>query len=176
MGNRLVIIAPYDPDWPRIAAERATQLQVLGPVLVTVHHIGSTSVPGLGAKSVIDLIPVVTALEELDLRQADIEALGYCWRGELGIAGRRYCSLDDENGVRKVQLHFFETGSPEIERHVAFRDYLRAHPDTSRAYEIEKRRARDLHPNDTLAYTDEKDAWIRKTEKMALVWMAAREC
>ena len=172
--SRPVVIAAYDPDWPRMAAERADQLRVLGPVLLTVHHIGSTSVPGLAAKPVIDLIPVVTTLPELDREQPKVETLGYLWRGELGIAGRRYCSLDDENGSRRVQLHFFAADSPEIERHVAFRDYLRTHPESARAYEIEKRRASELHPNDTLAYTDEKDAWIRVTEKRALAWYQAQ--
>jgi GrpB-like predicted nucleotidyltransferase (UPF0157 family) len=73
-----------------------------------------------------------------------------------------------------VQLHFFSAGSPQVERHIAFRDYLRAHPDVAVAYEKEKRRARDLHSNDSHAYTDEKDAWIRATQAKALTWFAER--
>jgi GrpB-like predicted nucleotidyltransferase (UPF0157 family) len=119
--GRPIFIADYDPAWPQLAAGFAEQLAVLGSTLLTVHHIGSTSVPGLPAKPIIDLIPVAISLMELDRKQAKIEALGYWWRGELGMPGRRYCSLDDEQGIRRVQLHFFAAGSPEIERHIAFR-------------------------------------------------------
>jgi GrpB-like predicted nucleotidyltransferase (UPF0157 family) len=93
----------------------------------------------------------------------------------LGISGRRYCTLSDEAGTRIVQLHFFNADSPHVERHIAFRDYLRAHPDAASAYDKEKRRARDLHPNDSHAYSDEKAAWIRDTEAKALSWFAERE-
>jgi len=167
-----IVLAPYDPEWPRMAASRAESLRVLGPVLLRVHHIGSTSVPGLAAKPVIDLMPLVTDLAALDRQRPRVEALGYDWRGEYGIPERRYCSLTDENGVRLVQLHFFTADSPQVIRHVAFRDYLRAYPDVATAYEEEKHRARDLHPDDVHAYTDEKDAWIRRTEIRALDWFA----
>src|SRR5262245_27171583 len=95
-----IVLAPYDPEWPRMAASRAESLRVIGPVLVTVHHIGSTSVPGLAAQPIIDLMPLVTELDALDRQQALLEALGYDWRGEYGIPERRYCTLADENGVR----------------------------------------------------------------------------
>ena len=155
-----------------MAASRAECLRVLGPVLVTVHHIGSTSVPGLAAKPIIDLMPLVTELDALDRQQARLEELGYDWHGEYGIPERRYCTLADGSGVRLVQLHFFAVDSPQVTRHVAFRDYLRAFPEVASAYEKEKRRARDLHPYDIHAYTDEKDAWIRRTEAKALDWFA----
>jgi GrpB-like predicted nucleotidyltransferase (UPF0157 family) len=170
-----VVLAAYDPGWPRMAARHAKRLRTLGPILATVHHIGSTSVPGLAAKPIIDLMPLVTALADLDRERGRIEALGYRWHGELGIPGRRYCTLADAAGTRIVQLHFFSADSPQVQRHLAFRDYLRAHPDMAGAYEREKRRARDLHPDDSHAYTDEKDAWIRKTEATALAWLAEQE-
>jgi GrpB-like predicted nucleotidyltransferase (UPF0157 family) len=72
-----VILAAYNPEWPRMAATHAERLQLLGPNLVAVHHIGSTSVPGLIAKPIIDLMPVVTSLASLDEQTRGIEALGY---------------------------------------------------------------------------------------------------
>jgi GrpB-like predicted nucleotidyltransferase (UPF0157 family) len=168
-----VVLAEYDPAWPQIAAAHVERLRVLGPALVAVHHIGSTSVPGLSAKPIIDLMPLVSDLARLDQHRASLEALGYEWHGELGISGRRYCTLTDATGVRIVQLHCFQAGSPQAARHLAFRDYLRAHPDASRAYETEKRRARDRHPNDSHAYSDEKAAWIQTTEATALGWGAS---
>jgi GrpB-like predicted nucleotidyltransferase (UPF0157 family) len=170
-----VILADYNPAWPQLAAAHADRLRALGPTLVTVHHIGSTAVPGLAAKPIIDLMPLVTDLANLDQQCARLEALGYEWHGELGIPGRRYCTLSDPAGARIVQLHCFKIGSPHATRHLAFRDYLRAHPEASRAYETEKRRARDLHPNDSHAYSDEKALWIQATEATALGW-AISQC
>jgi GrpB-like predicted nucleotidyltransferase (UPF0157 family) len=170
-----VILVAYDPEWPHIAASYAKQLHVLGAILVAVHHIGSTSVPGLLAKPIIDLMPVVNDLEELDGKRQFIEALGYEWHGELGMAGRRYCTLVNEVGARVVQLHFFNAGSPHIRRHIAFRDYLRTHPEVADAYATEKRHAQKLHPNNSHAYGDEKGKWIGTTEARALVWHAEKQ-
>jgi GrpB-like predicted nucleotidyltransferase (UPF0157 family) len=170
-----VVLAPYNPDWPRLAAAYADRLNALGPVLVIVHHIGSTSVPGLAAKPIIDLMPLVSDLAELDRLRGCIELLGYSWHGELGIAERRYCTLDDERGVRAPQLHFFQVDSPQAERHLAFRDYLRAHPEVARDYEDVKRRAQGLYPDDSHRYTDEKAAWIHDTEAKALNWHAVQD-
>jgi GrpB-like predicted nucleotidyltransferase (UPF0157 family) len=165
-----VILVPYDPSWPRLAAAFCEQLKGLGPVLVGVHHIGSTSVPGMAAKPIIDLMPLVTSLADLERHRLRVEALGYGWYGEFGIPGRRYCARSDAAGNRIAQLHFFAADSPQIARHLAFRDYLRAHPAAARSYEAEKRRARDLHPNDSHAYTDAKADWIRRTEATAVAW------
>jgi len=169
-----VVLAAYDRAWPQSAAHQAQRLAVLGATLVTVHHIGSTAVPGLAAKPIIDLMPLVTSLAALDAARGRLEALGYDWHGEFGIAGRRYCTLSDAAGNRLAHAHFFSADSPEVERHIAFRDYLRAHPATAHAYETEKRRARALHPQDSRAYTDEKAAWVRKAEAQALAWRAAQ--
>jgi len=158
-----------------MAQELADRLRVLGPNLRDVHHIGSTSVPGLAAKPIIDLMPLVASLEELDRARGLVEALGYSWHGELGIPGRRYCALTDESGARRAQLHFFRWDSPHAVRHIAFRDYLRAHPDVARAYEGEKRRARDAHPGDSHAYSDEKAAWVGAREAEAVAWFAGRQ-
>jgi|SRR5580658_6841702 ribosomal-protein-alanine N-acetyltransferase len=167
-----VVLAPYDPAWPRMAATLGEELRVLGPVLVALHHIGSTAVPGLTAKPIIDLMPLVTSLADLDRHQAHVEALGYGWYGALGIPDRRYCARSDAAGNRIAQLHFFTADSPQVARHLAFRDYLRAHPAAARSYDAEKHRARDLHPNDSHAYTEAKADWIRRIEVTALAWAA----
>ena len=106
-------------------------------------------------------MPDVHSLVDLDGAKLALQSLGYEWWGEYGIAGRRYCTRNDStSGRRLVQLHCFQSGSPEIEKHLAFRDYLRANPDVALAYDREKRRCRDTHPEDSHAYTDAKSAWI----------------
>jgi len=167
-----IVLVPYDPAWPGLAEAYGAQLHVLGSCLVAIHHIGSTSVVGLAAKPTIDLMPLVTDLAALDRQRLRLEALSYEWRGEFGIAGRRLCVLDSEAGVRRANLHFFAVGSPDVERAIAFRDYLRAFPDAAQEYERQKREACRLHPHDMRAYTEAKAPWIRTTETKALAWLA----
>ena len=165
-----VELLPHDPLWAATAEQESRHIEAaLGDSLIAVHHIGSTAIPGIRAKPVIDLMPVVTWLDRLDQAQGRIEALGYGWWGEYGLPGRRYCEKDDpETGRRLFQLHCYQNGSPEIRRHLAFRDYLLGRPDLARAYEAEKLRCQALHPNDSHAYSDCKDAWIRRVEREAL--------
>jgi GrpB-like predicted nucleotidyltransferase (UPF0157 family) len=169
-----VVLCPYDPSWAALAQDESQRLSVaLGPVLVVVHHIGSTAIPGIRAKPVIDLLPVVLGLTELDDARSAIESLGYQWWGEYGLPGRRYCSLDDPlTGLRRIQLHCYEQTSKEIARHLAFRDYLRSQPDLAHEYEAEKERCRALHPLDSHAYTNCKNAWVRRIEAEALAAVA----
>jgi len=125
--------------------------------------------PDRRSENGFDLMPLVTDLASLDLERGAVEALGYEWYGEMGIAGRRYCK-QDIGGRRVAQLHFFAMGDPGAHRHLAFRDYLRAHPGIAAAYAAEKRRARDLHPGDHQAYGAERQAWIDRVEAEALAW------
>ena len=86
-----ITVVPYDPAWPGLyEAEAQAIAGVLGQRLTAIHHIGSTAVPGLAAKPVIDIMPVVRAVTEADECRADFEALGYEYLGEFGIPGRRY--------------------------------------------------------------------------------------
>jgi GrpB-like predicted nucleotidyltransferase (UPF0157 family) len=159
---RKVELAPYSPAWQLAAREESLRLgQALEASLVEVHHIGSTAIPGIHAKPIVDLMPVVRSVSELDEKESVFRQLGYHYWGELGIPGRRYCTWDEPaTGRRIFQVHCFESGSLEIERHLAFRDYLRANPATAQEYDQEKHRCRELHPDNSHAYTDAKADWI----------------
>jgi GrpB-like predicted nucleotidyltransferase (UPF0157 family) len=165
-----VILAPHNPAWASQAQQEGERLKsASGDVIVAVHHIGSTAIPGICAKPILDLIPVVRSLAGLDIKRQSVQDLGYAWWGEYGLPGRRYCTFDDpQTGHRTVQLHCFEQGSPEITRHLAFRDYLRSHPELAREYEAEKLRCRNQHRSDSHAYSDCKAVWIRRVEELAL--------
>ena len=165
-----VILDEYNSKWPHLAEDYAHQLRSIGPNLLAVHHIGSTAIPNLTAKPIIDLMPVVASLLLLDQNRLAVEALGFQWYGELGISGRRYCTLSGRNGLRKAQLHFYEANSPHITRHLAFRDYLRAHRHIALEYQAEKHRAQKLFPNNSHEYSEEKSAWIKEVEAKALDW------
>lgn len=168
-----VHLVPPSEEWESQAQAEAERFaSVLGDNLVAVHHIGSTSIPGIWSKPVIDLAPEVRDLSKLDEVQRRIESLGYEYWGEYGLSGRRFCPRTDPAGNRVANVHCYQKGDPELHRHLAFRDYLRAHPHLAAEYEGEKLRARDRHPDDTFAYNDEKDAWIRQKEREALEWAA----
>lgn len=165
-----VELLPHDPTWAVAARNESARLaDALGELLVTVHHIGSTAIPGIRAKPILDLIPVFVSELALDEARVPIKSLGYAWWGEYGLPGRRYCTFDDPlTGRRKVQLHGYEMGSEEIARHLAFRDFLRAQPAVARAYDAEKARCCELHPLDSHAYSDCKSDWIRRIQAESL--------
>lgn len=165
-----VELSEHRRSWATEAQKEIARLvTATGNAIVEVHHIGSTAIPDIRAKPILDLMPVVVSIGEFEKFRPILEGLGYKWWGEFGLAGRRYCTLDDKmTGRRIVQLHCYEEGSPEVTRHLAFRDYLTAHPNLAREYEAEKCRCQALHPLDSHAYADCKSAWIRKIETDAL--------
>jgi GrpB-like predicted nucleotidyltransferase (UPF0157 family) len=91
-----VDLLPYDPQWAEDADNEGKALALaIGPTLLTIHHVGSTSIPGIHAKPVLDLMPVVSRMSELDSRESHVRSLGYEWWGEFGLPGRRYCTKSD---------------------------------------------------------------------------------
>ena len=164
---------PHDPRWPEEYARESSRIaEALGELRVEIHHIGSTAIPGIRAKPIIDMLAVVTDVSLLDGKSPQFEALGYEAIGEFGIPGRRYFRKSDAGGNRTHQIHAFQQGSPQIERHLAFRDYLIAHPRRAREYESLKERLAQLYPTDIESYADGKDEFIRGIDARAAAWLA----
>lgn len=158
-------------EWARAFARERERLEaLLGSELVVVHHVGSTSVPGLAAKPIIDLVPVVHTVERFDGTLGDVLVkAGYRAWGAYGLPGRRFFTRDRE-GLRTHNLHAYAEGDPAIDRHRAFAAFLRIHEDLRREYEGLKRGLYRRHPADIEAYNQGKDRWIKRVELDALQW------
>jgi len=115
------------------------------------------------------MLPVVRDIEAVDDLNDAMVALGYVPKGENGIPGRRYFSRDVD-GVRRFHVHVFEAGNPEIDRHVTFVEYLKAHPAAARQYEHVKLELSRRYPTDIVRYTDGKSQVIRELDRQAARW------
>lgn len=173
MARRIVVV-DYDPRWEQQFQSEAKQIKaILKENCIAVHHIGSTSVKGLRAKPIIDIMPVVRDISLVDIHNRELEALGYESKGEYGIPGRRFFIKGGDN--RSHHIHFFEvTNRAEIIRHLAFRDYLRSHPDAAREYAGLKAALAEAFPYDIDGYCSGKDAFVKAQEQKALVWYGAK--
>ena len=126
--SRVIEVVPYDPQWIARFEEEANLLRpVFGEEVVAIHHIGSTSIPGMTAKPIIDILLEVRDIDCIDAFNAAMGRLGYEARGEYGLPRRRYFPKT-VNGQRTVHVHTWERGDDEIKRHLAFRDFMIAHP------------------------------------------------
>ncbi len=133
-------LAPYDPAWPRLYEEEAARVrEALGEAVLAVEHMGSTAVPGLAGKPVIDISVGLRRLDVSAEQVAAMERLGYEYLGEFGLPGRLFFRRE-EGGRRTHHVHAVEHGGERWHSHRAFRDYLRAHPEEAEAYAAEKRR------------------------------------
>lgn len=165
-----VTVTAYDPRWPQLYEREAAAISAaLGGALSAIHHIGSTAVPGLAAKPIIDIMPVVCSIAAVDEKQGAFEEIGYEYLGEFGMAQRRY--LRKGGDERTHQVHIFqETDRINIERHLAVRDFLRAHSEIARQYGALKESLARRYPYDIEGYCDGKDAFVKDLERQALRW------
>ena len=161
----MIVLTPHDPAWAaHFAAAREEILSACDGLIAEVHHIGSTAIPGLAAKPIIDLLPVVRRLEGGLGCIAPLQSLGYSYRGEHGIAGRHYFV---RGTPRSHQAHLFADDHPEVERHLLFRDYLWTHADERAAYERLKRDLAQTFGHDRQAYAEAKTPFCERIDRLA---------
>lgn len=161
---RPVVLVPYNPAWPaRFEAARTAILEACADLVLRVEHIGSTSIPGLEAKEIIDVMPGLERFEDGERCIERMNTIGYEYRGEFGIPGRHYWVKDDpETGVRLQNVHMYAIGHDEWVAHLAFRDYLRAHDDWRDRYAALKRELAARHADDVEAYAGAKTAFVKE--------------
>jgi GrpB-like predicted nucleotidyltransferase (UPF0157 family) len=170
-----VEVVPHDPRWREAFEAEAKQVAAaLGENVVAIHHIGSTAIPDIYAKPVVDFLVEVRDITEVDGRSPSMESLGYEVMGEYGIHGRRYFRKDNREGIRTHHIHAFEAGSAEVERHLSFRDYMLAHPADAQRYSELKRRLAEEHPQNFDGYMDGKDGFIKEIDRRAAQWRASQ--
>jgi GrpB-like predicted nucleotidyltransferase (UPF0157 family) len=169
--TREVRVVSYDENWPNLYQQEITRINaVLGEEIVSAYHIGSTSIPGMWAKPIIDILLKVKDIIEIDNYNNEMIALGYEPRGELGILGRRYFSREEPKDVRTHHIHAYQADNIELERHLAFRDYMIAHPEDIKIYSELKIVLARRFQWDIDGYISGKHLYMERMERAALKW------
>jgi GrpB-like predicted nucleotidyltransferase (UPF0157 family) len=169
---RKVEVVPHNLQWQEAFEIESTRIQAaLGDNVVAIHHIGSTAIPGIYAKPIIDLLVEVKEITAVDGRNSAMELLGYEAMGEFGISNRRFFRKDNAEGIRTHHVHSFPVNSEQVQRHLAFRDYMSAHPEEAHAYSELKRRLAIEYPTNIDGYMDGKDEFIQEIDRKAAQWL-----
>jgi len=164
-----VEIAEYDALWPRLFEERGERLrQALGDAALRIDHIGSTSIPGLAAKPVLDIQISVAAFEPLAVFREPLEALGYVFRADNIERTKRY--FRETPGTRREHLHVRQAGSWGEQFALLFRDYMRTHPDEAAQYASLKRVLAKHYRQDRHGYTEGKGPFVWRVMQRATDW------
>lgn len=157
--SRIIEVVDYDPAWPEQFLQEKQKLSiVLESVAVSIAHIGSTSIEGMCAKPIIDILLEVRCLSGLDSFNGALADMGYKAKGENGIAGRRYFQKGEKQ--RSHHMHAFVSGDERIRQHLLFRDFLIAHPERAVEYAAIKSDAARRCQNDSAVYQKLKHNFI----------------
>ena len=166
---RKILVVPYNPEWPTTFEKEAGLIsQALGTVATEIHHIGSTSIPGIFAKPIIDILVEASSIDEVDARSSEMQGIDFEVLGEYGIKERRYLRKLNDAGLRLCHVHLFANGSNYANRHSAFRDYMRVNPSKAKEYSELKQKLAKKFPHDRERYMDGKDDFIKGIERLAM--------
>ena len=168
MPGRISVVE-YDPEWPRFyEEEKELILATIGGHIKSIEHIGSTSVPGLGAKPIIDILAGLDGEEEADRCLPALAAIGYNDVTPEPTEDDWYYCLGKGPHSPGVHLHLMKHGSEFLMRHILFRDYLRVHPEIAMEYYELKKRLVKKYADKREVYTESKTGFIEKVLEIAL--------
>lgn len=163
MITKHVVVLPYDEQWRQDFLKIKAELtNALGQLAIGIEHVGSTSVRGLSSKPIIDIDVVIKDDSVLENVISALGEIGYQHEGNLGIDGREAFKYDGKEHLQKHHLYVCPEDSPELKRHIAFRDYLRTHPDAVREYSHIKEEGAKQYPEDIEQYIEHKSPFIEK--------------
>ena len=155
----LVVVDAYDPEWPRTYERiRAEVWPAVQHAAMSMEHVGSTSVPGLRAKPVIDACIVVASRRDIPYVVKGLAKIGYVHRGDLGVPGRE--AFGQPAGLPKHHLYASHRGSLNLRNQLGLRDYLRSHPESAREYGDLKEQLAKRFPRDMDSYIAGKTEFI----------------
>ena len=163
-----IVVKKYSQNYPKMYEEEKVKIEsILKDNLVSIYHIGSTSVPNLKSKPIIDIMVSVNSLEMVDENKDEFIKIGYEYLGEFGIKGRRY--LRKGGDERTHQIHIFSKSDEyNLKRHLAVKNYLIKHPEVAKVYGDLKESLAKKYPFDIEAYCDGKERFMKELEKKAL--------
>ncbi len=158
--TQAVTLQPFQAHWANdFAAAKLDIQRLLGPECSQIEHIGSTAIPSIDAKPIIDILIVVNDIDKVDQFNPAFIQSGYTPLGENGIEQRRFFYRYQQH--HSLHLHLYQSGNPHIQRHIAFRDYLIAHPNTAKAYSHIKRGLAAQFPQEKQHYIEGKSTFIQ---------------
>ena len=165
--KQIIEVVPYDCNWANHFLIEATRLEKLFKEnFSAIHHIGSTSIPDMPAKPTIDIVLAVKDIAKVDKLNPEMQKLGYEAWGEYNIPGRRFF-VKGEN-KRSHHVHVFQQGSPDITRHILFRDYFIANPVDAKEYSKLKIELAEKFRHNRRAYVVGKQEFVKRLEAKAL--------
>ena len=163
MATRNIVVVPYDEKWKQCFEKISEEVSMaLGDLALSIEHVGSTSVPGLAAKPIIDIDVVIEDESRLPAVVSALAKIGYQHEGNLGIPGREAFGYEGKTHLMEHHLYVCPADSPELRRHLSFRDYLRSHPEAVHEYSRIKEEAARLFPHDIDGYINHKGKLIEK--------------
>lgn len=167
---RRVEVVPHDPEWKKKYDKEASIVRsIFKKEILAIHHVGSTAIPGISAKPIIDILVEVNNIEKIDEFNKDMIEQGYIPKGQSGIPNRRLFIKGSEE-LRISHIHVFQEEDTEIIRLLNFRDYMIAHPKEAQEYsQLKERLAREF-PENIDGYIEGKDAFIKNIDKIAKIW------
>jgi len=167
---RRVEVVPHDPEWKKKYDKEASIVRsIFKKEILAIHHFGSTAIPRISAKPIIDILVEVYSIDKIDEYNKKMIERGYIPKGESGIPKRRLFIKGSED-FRISHVHTFQKGDPEITRLLKFRDYMIAHPKDAQKYSQLKQRLAREYPANIDGYIEGKDTFIKSIDKKAKTW------
>src|ERR1700739_1575757 len=153
-----VRLLPCNPEWPvHFQAEREVLQKTLGVKVLEIRHVGSTAIPGMPAKPIIDILAGVENLADVEDFTDALQGIGYEDKGDGDVPGRRYF-VKNNKGARTHHLNFYEMNSPGWITHMLFCDYLKSHEEVAKEYAQLKQKLANEFPSDRASYADGKQS------------------